>query len=171
VGWSAQNPIYGAGVRDDHGVLWSDVVRDMWQRARADRNGPAYTLGTLIREVREAGGGVVADAGLGELRAVESMRRLELVEPSETAPTESLADKLRTIGDAERAALYRPENLEALAVLRTQDLADYEAPMDHWRDKGYDVVACAARSARPSRGESDRSGTRSRNRFHPTGLR
>lgn len=57
VAWCARNADFGPGKRDEHGKLWSDVVRAMWDRTPLQRDGgaPMNTVGTLIAHLREAG--------------------------------------------------------------------------------------------------------------------
>lgn len=55
VAWSGRNPAFGPGQRDENGKLWSDVVRGLWNRAHADREGNVVTVGTLLHALIEAG--------------------------------------------------------------------------------------------------------------------
>lgn len=50
-----------------------------------------------------------------------------------------IADVLREIGDKNRSALFDPENLKGLAILKLRARAAFEDLMDHWRGLGYDV--------------------------------
>ncbi|MEX2553980.1 MAG: AAA family ATPase, partial [Actinomycetota bacterium] len=61
VQWSARDPQYGPGMKDKHGKLWTDDVRGLWNRAHSDREGKAFTIGTLIHALREHGHHDVAD--------------------------------------------------------------------------------------------------------------
>jgi hypothetical protein len=52
---------------------------------------------------------------------------------------QKIADALREIGDKNRSALFDPENLKGLAILKLRARAAFEELIDHWRGMKYDV--------------------------------
>jgi hypothetical protein len=57
VEWCSRSEAYGPGKRDEHGKLWSDVVKAMWDRTPLERDGPMNTIGTIFGHLLDAGHG------------------------------------------------------------------------------------------------------------------
>lgn len=118
VSWSARNPDFGPGKRDQSGKLWGDVVRGLWDRAKVERDAdaPMNTVATILYHVREAGFGHVADEVRHRI-TFESDRQVLVEEPLDP-------QWLEDGPEPKKPAAKRPSRFKRYSIMELLDLPD-----------------------------------------------